>query len=58
MAEKDLGTFVSKVVYDGPDERYAGKTLVFNQCCAMCVEKFPEKWGMERDAIMHEHGLL
>ncbi len=52
-----LGRFVSRVRYDGPIEKFRGKTLVFNQCCAMCIESFPKKWAMERDQIMRFHGL-
>ncbi|MBT8464908.1 MAG: hypothetical protein KJO57_09490 [Deltaproteobacteria bacterium] len=52
IAEKDLGRFESRVIYDGPIERFQGKTLVFNQCCSMCIESFPKKWAAERDEIM------
>lgn len=57
IAEKDLGRFESRVVYDGPIERFQGKTLVFNQCCSMCIESFPKKWAAERDQIMAKFGL-
>ena len=57
IAEKDLGRFESRVTYDGPIERFQGKTLVFNQCCANCIESFPKKWVAERDQIMHKFGL-
>ncbi|MBT8470455.1 MAG: hypothetical protein KJN97_17045 [Deltaproteobacteria bacterium] len=57
IAEKDLGRFESRVVYDGPIERFKGKTLVFNQCCSMCIESFPKKWAAERDQIMAKFGL-
>lgn len=57
IAEKDLGRFQSRVVYDGPIERFQGKTLVFNQCCAMCIESFPKKWAAERDQIMEKFVL-
>ena len=57
LAEKDLGRFESRVVYDGPIERFRGKTLVFNQCCAMCIQSFPTKWAVERDQIMAKFGL-
>lgn len=57
IAENDLGRFESRVVYDGPIERFKGKTLVFNQCCSMCIESFPEKWAAERDQIMAKFGL-
>lgn len=58
MAPETLGKFTSRVVYDGPDERFRGKTLVFNQCCHGCVLKFPAKWAAERDRIMRFHGLV
>ncbi len=57
IAEKDIGRFESRVVYDGPIERFRGKTLVFNQCCANCIESFPKKWDEERDQIMQKLGL-
>ena len=57
IAEKDLGRFESRVTYDGPIERFQGKTLVFNQCCANCLESFPKKWAAERDQIMQKFGL-
>lgn len=57
IAEKDMGRFESRVVYDGPIERFRGKTLVFNQCCSMCIESFPAKWAAERDQIMAKFGL-
>ena len=57
IAEKDLGRFESRVTYDGPIERFQGKTLVFNQCCANCIESFPKKWAAERDQIMQKFGL-
>lgn len=57
IAEKDMGRFESRVVYDGPIERFQGKTLVFNQCCSMCIESFPKKWAAERDEIMAKFGL-
>jgi len=57
IAEKDLGRFESRVTYDGPIEEFSGKTLVFNQCCAKCIESFPEKWAAERDQIMQKFGL-
>ena len=57
LAEKDLGRFESRVIYDGPIERFKGKTLVFNQCCPMCIASFPKMWAEERDAIMRKFGL-
>ncbi|QQR89798.1 MAG: hypothetical protein IPJ88_16725 [Myxococcales bacterium] len=58
LDKKDLGKFQSRVTYDGPVAEYQGKTLVFNQCCEMCIKNFPEKWAKERDDIMRTHGLL
>ncbi len=58
MSQEQLGRFVSNVRYDGPDEKFRGKTLVFNQCCGMCLSAFPEKWERERDSIMRFHGLV
>lgn len=57
IAEEDLGRFESRVEYDGPIERFRGKTLVFNQCCPKCIEDFPAKWAVERDDIMRAFGL-
>lgn len=57
IAEKDLGRFASRVTYDGPIEQFQGKTLVFNQCCAKCIDSFPEKWAAERDQIIQKFGL-
>ncbi len=52
-----LSQFVSRVKYDGPAKDFRGKTLVFNQCCDMCIGKFPSMWTQERDTIMRFHGL-
>lgn len=57
MAENTLGQFVSRVKYDGPDARFSGKTFEFNQCCGMCIEKFPSLWAQNRDGILAFHGL-
>lgn len=57
MAENTLGQFVSRVKYDGPDARFQGKTLEFNQCCGMCIEKFPSLWAQNREGILAFHGL-
>lgn len=57
IAEKDMGRFESRVVYDGPIEQFQGRTLVFNQCCSMCIDSFPKKWAAERDQIMAKFGL-
>lgn len=57
MAENTLGQFVSRVKYDGSNPKFAGKSLEFNQCCGMCIEKFPSMWAQNRDGIMKFHGL-
>lgn len=57
IAAKDLGRFESRVQYDGPIERFRGKTLVFNQCCPNCIKSFPAKWAKDRDQIMDRFGL-
>lgn len=60
MAKETLGTYISKVVYKGNDPKFAkfkDKTLVFNQCCTMCLDKFPEEWKKNPEAIMTYHGL-
>ncbi len=53
-----LDAFASTVAYSGPDPRFAGKTLVFNQCCEMCIERFPAMWMKDPDAILRFHGLI
>lgn len=53
-----LGAYPSRVAYEGNDPRFVGKTLVFNQCCEMCVERFPKMWAKDPDAILRFHGLL
>jgi hypothetical protein len=53
-----LDAYVSRVAYAGEDLRFAGKTLVFNQCCEMCVERFPKMWREDPDGILRFHGLL
>ncbi len=53
-----LGQYQSRVRYEGPIAAFRGKTLVFNQCCPMCVDAFGEKWEAERDQIMKFHGLI
>ncbi len=58
LADKDLTKFQSRVAYDGPVEEFKGKTLVFNQCCNMCIKSFPDMWAKDRDTIMLAHGLL
>lgn len=57
MAENTLGQFVSRVKYEGSNPKFAGKSLEFNQCCGMCIEKFPSMWAQNRDVIMKFHGL-
>lgn len=57
MAENTLGQFVSRVKYEGSNPKFAGKSLEFNQCCGMCIEKFPSMWAQNRDGIMKFHGL-
>jgi hypothetical protein len=57
LHDEQLGEYTSEVVYDGPIKTFQGKTLVFNQCCPMCVDAFPGKWKDERDEIMRFHGL-
>ena len=58
LREGQLDRYQSRVVYDGPDPRFRGKTLVFNQCCPMCIQTFPELWRQHRDRIMRYHGLI
>lgn len=58
MGDETLGQHVSRVRYDGPDSRFAGKTLEFNQCCPMCLDRFPQIWAERRDEIMRYHGLV
>ena len=53
-----LDAYVSHVAYTGDDRRFAGKTLVFNQCCEMCIERFPKMWAKDPDAVLRFHGLL
>lgn len=60
MAKETLGTYTSKVVYKGNNPKFAqfkNKTLVFNQCCTMCLDKFPDEWKKNPEAIMTYHGL-
>lgn len=58
MRKTQLGQFTGEVKYDGPIEKFQGKTFVFNYCCAMCQNSFPEKWAAEKDEIMKYHGLI
>lgn len=52
-----LGQFTSTVTYEGSDPRFVGKELVFNQCCEMCIERFPAMWAQDAEAILRFHGL-
>ena len=58
MAEGALGQFVSRVAYKGPSERFRGRIMVFNQCCAGCVQTFPKLWAERSEEILSFHGLL
>lgn len=58
MDEKDLGKWTSQVTYTGKHKHLDGKTLVFNQCCAMCVSQFGDKWKNESEDILKYHGLI
>lgn len=53
----NLDRFVSRVKYNGPIAKFKGKTLLFNQCCEMCIQNFPSLWKSERDAVLRFHGL-
>lgn len=55
---QNLNEFTSRVRYDGPLEAFRGKTLVFNQCCEMCIKKFPDMWEENSDKILKYHGVL
>lgn len=55
---QNLDEYTSRVRYDGPFEAFKGKTLVFNQCCDMCIKKFPNMWRESRDEILKYHGIL
>ena len=60
MAKETLGTYTSKVVYKGNNPKFTkfkDKTLVFNQCCTMCLDKFPGEWKKNPEEIMTYHGL-
>lgn len=57
MGPETLGKFVSRVTYSGPNEEFRGKTLLFNQCCAMCLDRFPKRWADDPDEILAFHGL-
>lgn len=53
-----LDAFTSTVAYEGADPRFRGKKMVFNQCCAMCNERFPALWAADPDGILRYHGLI
>ena len=53
-----LSAYTSTVDYTGTDPRVQGKRMVFNQCCEMCIEKFPAMWASDPDAVLQFHGLL
>jgi hypothetical protein len=57
MGPETLGRFVSRVVYQGADPRFQGKTFEFNQCCGGCLAKFPELWAQHADEILAFHGV-
>lgn len=52
------GRYQQRVRYDGPIDRYRGKTLVFDLGGYECARVFPAHWDEESAAIMREHGLL
>lgn len=58
MTPDFLGRYTNRVVYEGADERFHGRTLVFNQCCAACVEGFPKQWAEHQEHIMQFHGMF
>lgn len=57
LAPDQLGTFTSTVAYHGSDTRFSGRKLVFNQCCAMCRERFVSNWEADAEQILRFHGL-
>lgn len=57
LAPDVIGQFVSRVEYRGSDPRFQGKTFEFNQCCNMCIERFPQMWAQNPDAILAWHGV-
>lgn len=54
---KKLDKFQSRVAYTGDDPRFKGKEMVFNQCCAMCIQSFPGQWEDGSEAVLKFHGL-
>jgi len=57
MKKEDLGKWTNTVEYKGSNPKFKGKKLVFNQCCGMCLERFPPMWEKDQDGIMKFHGL-
>jgi hypothetical protein len=57
MGPEVLGRFTTRVEYKGADPRFQGKTFEFNQCCGMCIEKFPTLWAKNADEILAYHGV-
>ena len=57
MKGEDLGKWTNTVEYQGANEKFKGKKLVFNQCCEMCLKQFPEMWEESADEILKYHGL-
>ncbi len=57
MGQETLGRFTTRVEYAGTDPRFQGKTFEFNQCCGMCIEKFPTLWAKNADEILSYHGV-
>lgn len=57
MSEKDLGKWTNTVEYTGPNKKFNGKKLVFNQCCGGCVSKFPTMWQADAEEVLRYHGL-
>ncbi|NOY27231.1 MAG: hypothetical protein GXP62_15285 [Oligoflexia bacterium] len=57
LADDKLDKFVSTVTYQGDDPRFKGKQMVFNQCCNMCIKRFPAMWAEDPNSILAFHGL-
>jgi hypothetical protein len=57
MDKKGLGEWTNTVEYKGTNPKFKGKKLVFNQCCGMCIQRFPGMWEKEQEKIMKFHGL-
>jgi len=54
---EDRGTWKSTVVYEGQNQKFQGKTFVFNQCCAMCIKQFDALWKEDPDKYLSAHGI-